>query len=530
MIPVTTASLDRQIDRTRQEPNGSIGESSTAGSVRGQRLNDTNSEHSIVTCPSNLGGVALKLYDTWTRSLREFIPLVPGQVGLYTCGPTVYNYAHIGNLRTYLFEDGLTRVLRLNGYKVNHVMNITDVGHLVSDGNDGEDKMEAGSRRTGKTAWDIAEEYTVAFEKDLRALNIVSPTIWCKATDHIPEQIDFIQRIEDRGFTYVTSDGVYFDTSKQDDYGYLGRVDIDGLQGGARVELGEKRNLTDYALWKFSPVAKDGESVEQRQMEWDSPWGRGFPGWHIECSAMAQKYLGALFDIHCGGEDHVAIHHTNEISQTEAAYETRLANYWMHGFFMLFNSDKMSKSTGEFLRLQVLIDRGYLPIHYRYMNLTAHYRTQLDFSWESLDASARAFARLDAFFMTWTADGSKTGAIKPIVEQPDPEYVSQFLEFLNNDLNFPRALALAWELTKTDLPDAVKAATLSFFDTAFGLNFGTHFRVFEPASDEIKLLAEQRWSARLAKDWAEADRLRAELTTVGWSMKDGKDTYELAPL
>jgi cysteinyl-tRNA synthetase len=465
--------------------------------------------------------VALKLYDTWTRSLREFVPLIPGQVGLYTCGPTVYNYAHIGNLRTYLFEDGLTRVLRLNGYTVNHVMNITDVGHLVSDGNDGEDKMEAGSRRTGKTAWDIAEEYTVAFEKDLSALNVVSPTIWCKATDHIPEQIAFIQRIEDRGFTYTTGDGVYFDTSMQLSYGYLGRVDIDGLQGGARVELGEKRNLTDYALWKFSPASKDGEAVEQRQMEWDSPWGRGFPGWHIECSAMAQKYLGALFDIHCGGEDHVAIHHTNEISQTEAAYGTRLANYWMHGYFMLFNSDKMSKSSGEFLRLQVLIDRGYDPIAYRYMNLTAHYRTQLDFSYEAMDAATTTLNRLRVLVHGLGAAGSAVA---------DASFVERFTERLNDDLNFPQALAILFELTKSDLPNDVKKATVATFDVTFGLGLCEWEPAVVNVPGEIRALADSRWAARSAKDWAEADRLRAELTAAGWSMKDGKETYDLAPL
>ncbi len=258
--------------------------------------------------------MSLQLYDTWTRSVREFTSLKPGEVGLYTCGPTVYDYQHIGNYRTFMFEDGLKRVLKLNGYRVNHVMNITDVGHLVSDADDGEDKMEKGSRRTGKTAWDIAALYTESFVGDLKLLGIDFPTTLCKATDNIPEQIAFVQEIEKKGYTYRTSDGIYFDTAKQPSYGYLGRLDIAGLQAGARVDLGEKKNSTDYALWKFS------KPEDQRQMEWDSPWGRGFPGWHIECSAMAHKYLGEYFDIHCGGEDHITVHHPNEISQTEAAY------------------------------------------------------------------------------------------------------------------------------------------------------------------------------------------------------------------
>jgi len=254
----------------------------------------------------------LKLYDTYTRSVREFEPLHPPEVGLYTCGPTVYDYAHIGNLRTYIFEDVLRRALAFDGYTVKHVMNITDVGHLTSDADTGEDRMEKGSRRTGMSAWEIAGMYTQEFQADMERLNIQQPTIWCRATDHITEQIETVQCIEAQGFTYRTSDGIYFDTAKLPDYGYLGRLDIEGLQSGARVERGEKRNITDFALWKFSPPG------QHRQMEWDSPWGVGFPGWHIECSAMSAKYLGPFFDIHCGGEDHITVHHPNEMAQTQA--------------------------------------------------------------------------------------------------------------------------------------------------------------------------------------------------------------------
>src|SRR3569623_440612 len=296
----------------------------------------------------------LTLYDNYTRSLRRFEPLAPGApVGLYTCGPTVYDYQHIGNYRTFLFEDWLKRTLEWNGHAVRHVMNITDVGHLVSDADTGEDKMEKGARRTGRSAWDIAQMYTLAFLDDMRALNIEMPAVLCKATDHIAEQIAFVAELERNGYTYRTADGIYFDTSRQPDYGFLARLDMAGLVAGRRVDIGDKRHATDFALWKFSPPG------ERRQMEWDSPWGRGFPGWHIECSAMAQKYLGDYFDIHCGGEAHIPVHHTNEIAQTEAHGGTRLANFWMHGYFLLSSDAKMAKSAGEFLRLRALAERGY---------------------------------------------------------------------------------------------------------------------------------------------------------------------------
>ena len=455
--------------------------------------------------------MSLQLYDTWTRSQREFTPLKPGEVGLYTCGPTVYNYAHIGNLRTYLFEDGLVRVLKLNGYRVNHVMNITDVGHLVSDGDDGEDKMEAGSKRTGQTAWTIAALYTDAFRADLKALNIQEPDVWCKATDNIPEQISFIEEIEKKGYVYRTSDGIYFDTSKQASYGYLGRLDIAGLQAGSRVELGEKKHATDYALWKFS------KPEEQRQMEWDSPWGRGFPGWHIECSAMAHKYLGEYFDIHCGGEDHITVHHPNEISQTEAAYGTRLANFWMHGYFLITNDAKMSKSSGEFLRVQLLIDKGYDPIAYRYLCLTGHYRSQLTFSWEALEAAQTGLNRL-----------RNTVHSLGVATTTDAALVDRFMQKLNDDLNFPQALALAFEALKSDLAPGVKKATWLKFDEAFGFGLATWAPKVEDVSAHVRAVADARWAARNAKDWAEADRLRAELATLGWTMKDGKEAYTLA--
>ena len=455
----------------------------------------------------------LAFYDNFTRTLRPFEPLQPaGPVGLYTCGPTVYDYQHIGNFRTFLFEDVLQRVLRWNGYAVRHVMNITDVGHLTSDADEGEDKMVKGAKRTGKTAWEIAQLYTEDFVENLARLNIEDATILCRATDHIREQVEFIADLERKGYTYTTSDGVYFDTSKQDDYGYLARLDIRGLEAGKRIEVGEKRLPTDFALWKFSPKG------EQRQMEWDSPWGRGFPGWHIECSAMAQKYLGDYFDIHCGGEDHIPVHHTNEIAQTEARVGTRLANFWMHGYFLLLNDAKMAKSDGEFLRVQSLIDRGYDPLVYRYLCLTAHYRTQMSFSWDAMDAAATALGRM-------------RNGVFALADDPhahvDTAYLERFTNELNDDLNVPRALAVAWEVLRGDLPPAVKRVTLLKFDDVLGLGLALWVPRQEIIPAAVQALADARQNARRAKQWQEADRLRAELAAAGWEMEDQADSYRL---
>lgn len=447
--------------------------------------------------------MTLKLYDTFTRSLREFLPLQGPEVGLYTCGPTVYDYAHIGNLRTYIFEDLLRRTLEFNDYTVKHVMNITDVGHLVSDADEGEDKMEKGARRTGKSAWEIAEFYTQAFREDLKRLNIQEPHIWCRATDHIREQIEFIQCIENRGYTYCTSDGVYFDTSKLSNYGYMARLDVEGLQAGARIDLGEKRSPTDFALWKYSPPG------QKRQMEWESPWGIGFPGWHIECSAMSAKYLGSFFDIHCGGEDHIPVHHTNEIAQTEACFGTRLANFWMHGYFLQLDEARMSKSSGEFLRLQVLIDRGYDPLVYRFFSLSAHYRAKLNFTWDGLDGAAVSLARLRNQVYEWGAPGSV-----------DEDYVEKFTAQVNDDLNMPRALAVAWDLARSTLPVATKKATILIFDRVFGLDLAKWQPSQEEIPDDILALAQQRQEARTEKRWADADALRLKITQAGYEIED----------
>jgi len=435
--------------------------------------------------------------------LREFQPLIKSEVGLYACGLTVYDYAHIGNLRTYLFEDILRRVLEFNGYNVKHVMNITDVGHLVSDADTGEDKMEKGSRRTGKSAWEIAEFYTQAFKIDLHHLNIQEPQIWCKATDHIQDQIDLIRCIESKGYTYRINDGIYFDTSKLSDYGYLARLDIEGLQAGSRIEVGEKRHPTDFALWKFSPPD------QKRQMEWDSPWGTGFPGWHIECSAMAAKYLGTFFDIHCGGEDHVPVHHTNEIAQSQACYGTRLANFWIHAYFLQIDESRMSKSSGEFLRLQTIIDHGYDPLAYRFFCLSAHYRAKLNFSWESLDSAAKSLDRLRALVYYWGEPGVA-----------DETFVGEFTSQVNDDLNMPRAMAITWELVRSNLPAAIKKATIGLFDRVLGLRLLDWKPPEEIIPDEILALVQQRQVARSEKRWEAADTLRNKVLEAGFEIED----------
>lgn len=455
----------------------------------------------------------ITLYDTYQRKLRAFEPIEPGKVGLYACGPTVYDYAHIGNLRTYLFEDLLRRALEMAGYEVNHVINITDVGHLTSDADSGEDKMEKGSRRTGETAWQIAEKYTAAFKQDFAALNILPPTTWCRATDYIAEQIHDIAEIERKGFAYRTSDGIYFDTARLDSYGYLARLDVAGLAAGSRVETGEKRNPTDFALWKLSP------KNEQRQMEWDSPWGTGFPGWHIECSAMSVKFLGTLFDIHCGGKDHIPVHHSNEIAQSEVCHGTRLANYWLHGYFLELDKSKMSKSSGEFLRLQSLVDRGYDPLAYRYLCLTASYRSDLKFTWGSLDASVTALSRLRN---TVHGLGESTAVAR--------EWLDRFQSHIADDLNACSALAVMWGMLKSDLADGAKKATVLEMDKVLGLNLAAWQPTEIVVPEDVLDLAGQRSQARKDRDFAAADALRDAVLARGYEIEDTADGFLVKPV
>lgn len=461
----------------------------------------------------------LYLYNTLTRKKEEFTALYPDYVGLYTCGPTVYNYAHIGNLRTYIFEDILKRVLLYNGFEVRHVMNITDVGHLTGDRDMGEDKLEKGASREGKSAWEIAEHYTDAFRRDIARLNIMEPTIWCRATDTIPEQIALIRVLEEKGYTYKTRDGIYFDTAKFEGYTKLSHQNLEALQEGARVERNpEKRNPTDFAVWKFSP------EDTRRQMEWDSPWGVGFPGWHLECSAMAMKFLGDHLDIHCGGTDHIDVHHTNEIAQSEAATGRPFFHFWMHGAFLnIAGGKKMAKSAGNFLTLDsTLIDRGIDPLSYRYAAFLTHYRNPMEYSEESIQASLNGLQHLRNQVRT-IREGMDSEAVAGDVHGG---FKSKFLEAVNDDLNMPRAMAAVQEMLKSDIPDAEKTATILDFDRVLG--FDLH-RVDTSVAipDGILKKAEARQEARKAKNWQEADRLRDEIYELGFEIQDTKDGVKI---
>ncbi|MCR4294033.1 MAG: cysteine--tRNA ligase [Elusimicrobia bacterium] len=451
----------------------------------------------------------LRLYNSLTRAKDDFVPAAPPRVSLYTCGPTVYNYQHVGNYRTYVFEDVLVRTLTLLGFEPVRVMNITDVGHLTSQGDEGEDKMEIGAAREGKSAWDIAKFYTAAFLSDCKELRLLPADVLCKATDHIPEQIALVQKLEAKGFVYRTADGLYFDTAKLPDYGKLmTKEHLEGLKSGARVEANaEKRHITDFALWKFS-----GEGVK-RQMEWDSPWGKGFPGWHIECSAMAMRFLGETLDIHCGGIDHVPVHHTNEIAQSEGATGKPFARFWMHAEFLLMNNAKMAKSSGGFVKLSDLKEKGFSPLDYKYLCLTAHYRKQLDFTWDSLEAAKTARRRLKE-----AAAGLAGAAAKPNCA----EFSARFKEALSDDLNAPSALAVVWDALKSDLPGGAKKSFLEEADSVLGLDLFAVDAV-EAAPPAVLALVERRVQAKARKDYAEADRIRKEIEALGYIVIDGKD-------
>ncbi len=462
----------------------------------------------------------ITLFNTLGREKQIFKPITQGKAGVYTCGPTVYDYQHIGNFRTFMFEDFLKRVLMYNGYEVKHIMNITDVGHLVSDGDEGEDKMEKGSQRTGKTVWEIAEYYTKVFMDDAKLLNILPPEKYTKATEYIKEQVDMIKCLEDKGFIYVTSDGVYFDTSKLNDYGKLARLDIEGLEEGTRIQFStEKKNKTDFALWKFSP--KD----TKRQMEWDSPWGKGFPGWHLECSAMSKAELGVTFDIHCGGIDHVPVHHTNEIAQSEACNGLESAHYWMHGAFLEEESGKMSKSKGEFLRVKTLVDKGYSPLDYRYMCLITHYRKRLLFSWDVLDSAKTARTRLKSRVKSLKDNATNFTNDTNSVNK----YKEKFLASINDDLNMSEALAVVWDTLKDEsISPAAKLEMISEFDKVLGLDLGkaeTEIKQDVPA--EIMELVNERIEAKKARDFKLADELRDKVKSLGYEIVDIKGGVEV---
>lgn len=490
----------------------------------------------------------LVLFNSLGRKLEEFVPLSPGRARLYTCGLTVYDYAHIGNLRAYLFTDSLRRVLQWKGYDVLHVMNITDVGHLTSDADVGEDKVESAAQRRGMSVWDITAYYTRDFQENLVRLGILPPSVLCKATDHIQEMIAFAEHIHERGYTYVLGDGLYFDTSKVADYGRLGLLDVEGQQAGARVEMQEgKRNPSDFAVWRFSPADK------QRLMEWRSPWGTGAPGWHLECSVMSLKYLGAPFDIHTGGIDHRQVHHVNEIAQNQAwlGSEDSGVRTWMHNEFLVLGEEKMSKSKGGFIRLQTVMDWGIHPLVYRWFVLQAHYRKALDFSLDGLVAARTGLVRLLRRIAEWKAQSpmswkplvddvafSRGGSFRSVIAALSEGFtpaarrlVEELDAALSDDLNTAQAVALLSGLAADKGADADEALRLvAIADLALGmgllglaeaeLNLRPAAAAFTEAEVEAKLA--ERESARAAKDWARSDALRKELAEGGVAVFDGK--------
>jgi cysteinyl-tRNA synthetase len=447
----------------------------------------------------------IKIYNSLTKKKEILKPINDNEVGIYTCGPTVYWYQHIGNLRTYVFEDILKRVLKYFGYNVKHIMNVTDVGHLTSDADTGEDKMEKAAAKEGKKAEDIANYYWEIFRNDFKKLNIEEPNIWCKATDHIKEQINLIKKLEEKGFTYETSDGIYFDSSKFKDYGKLARLDKEGLQAGKRVDIGEKKNKTDFALWKFS------KPEDKRQQEWESPWGTGFPGWHIECSAMSMKYLGENFDIHCGGIDHLHVHHPNEIAQAEAATGKKFVNIWMHGEFLTFKGEKVSKSKGGLFTVSELEEKEFLPLSYRYLCLTTHYRKPLDFSLEGLENAQNSYNRLRNIVLSLEDD-----------KKENKKYLEEFEKIIENDLDMPRALAVLWNLLRDEGAEG-KVNSVKKIDEILGLDL---FKK-DAIPQEMKELAERREIYRKEKNWKESDKIRDEIEEKGYEIRDSDKGYEI---
>lgn len=454
-------------------------------------------------------------YNTLTKKKELFKTIEPQKVKMYSCGPTVYKDATIGNMRTNLFQDTLRRVLEYNGYEVKQVMNITDVGHLVSDGDEGEDKMLKSAREEHKTPMEIAEHYTKLFFKDLDRLNVETPEVVCKATDHIKEMLEMVQKIMERGYAYETSTAIYFDVSKLDEYGILSGIKLDEQKSGARVEVDpEKKNPYDFALWIKAP--------ENHLMKWDSPWGPSYPGWHIECSAMSTKYLGEEFDIHTGGIDLIPTHHENEIAQNKGACGKIPAHYWMHGEYLLINGGKMSKSLGNVYLLDDIVNRGYDPLVYRLFNFSCHYKGKLNFTWEGIEATSVALNRLREGYQKHLAGNAD------VSDEVVVEIENKFHQAINDDLNMPLAMSAVWEAVKYQDKSPKMAKLLEKFDTVLGLKITE--KKEEKIPQEILDLVEQRKIARQDKNWAESDRLRDLIAEKGYSVKDTKDGVEVSKL
>jgi len=453
----------------------------------------------------------LKLYNTLSRTKEIFVPIDYNQVKIYTCGPTVYNYAHIGNLRSYIFPDILKKLLKFLNYNVKHIINITDVGHLTSDSDTGDDKVEKEALKQGKSAWEISKFFAKCFIEDIQLLNIELPTKFTYATEYIKEQINMIKILEEKGYTYKTDDGIYFDTSKFSDYGKLAKLNLEGLEEGIRVDFKDKRNKTDFALWKLTPKG------QKRQMEWDSPWGRGFPGWHIECSAMIFAELGSHIDIHTGGTDHISVHHTNEIAQSECVSGEKFVNYWLHGAFLVLDKNqRMGKSQGNFVGLRELIKDNFLTMSFRYLALNTHYRHFLTFSYDILKSAQTSYLNLKKIIKNDLEE----------IKETDITEVNLFdkliLDSLLDDLNTPKAIGLIWEMmhdkniSKNDKINIIKK-----YDSILSLNL-LDFSDLEVKNikipDEIIYLAQKRWEAKLNKNFQESDNLRKIIFEKGFEI------------
>ncbi|MCL2860238.1 MAG: cysteine--tRNA ligase [Oscillospiraceae bacterium] len=467
----------------------------------------------------------MKIYNTLTKTKEEFKPINEEEVRMYSCGPTVYNYAHIGNLRAYIFMDLLSKTLRADGYKLKHVMNITDVGHLTSDADEGEDKVQKAARAQNKDPYEIVNFYTEVFLKDIESLNIRKPDIISRATEHIPEMIEYVQKIVENGYGYETSTGVYFDISKLPSYGILSNKNIEGEQAGARVAVDkEKRNPLDFAIWIKAP--------ENHIMKWESPWGLCFPGWHIECSAMSKKYLGEQFDIHTGGVDHIPIHHENEIAQSMGYCGKIPANYWMHCEFLLVDDGKMSKSLGNVYTLEDLRERGFSPLDFRYLCLSASYRNKLNFTFESLKSAKTGLERLRN-----AVEEHENGTVS-VSDEEMTKYKNQFLEVMNDDLDTPKAMNIVWEIARKVNKSKQYAELISEMDEILGIDISVEkiatiremeekIDILATLDDETKQLIQEREVARANKDWAKSDEIREKLTKKGISVKDTKEGMEI---
>ncbi|MEI8232671.1 MAG: cysteine--tRNA ligase [bacterium] len=467
----------------------------------------------------------MKLYNSLTRQVEEIVPRTVGKIGMYTCGPTVYSTASIGNFRTYTLSDLLVRSLRYLGYDVKHVMNLTDVGHLTGDNegdaSQGEDRLEKASAKTGRTAWDIAKNYGDEFMEHLKLMNIQTPDVVCKATEHLPEQIAMIKQLEAKGFTYKIADGIYFDTVKFESMGFkYGELsNLDEMKKGARLEPNpEKKNPRDFALWKYSP--SDGT---KRQMEWESPWGVGFPGWHIECSAMATKYLGDQFDIHVGGEDLRSTHHPNEIAQAEGATGKHpFVTTWVHGAFLLVDSGRMGKSLGNAYTVADIIAKGFDPLALRYFYMTGHYRRQINFTWDSLGSAATALIKLREIYQSAKNDQSNRTELSEEKLAKIETYQTEFTQAIENDLNMPEALATVWEVAKSNIPNYDKVDLLTQFDRVLGLDLNKEvsMQIDEKIPETVEKLIEQREAVRKMRNYAEADKIRMDIEKLGYRVED----------